>query len=175
METLVVALSNSPNLNFDGVWGSILNEEIKRKSSGEGSGSAYNIRGRYDNRNPNIGQRNRSKGREKGKKQDITCYQCGSKGHKKPDCRYFIQGRRKTKVISFMQQRANMASNEIIIGDLSGEDGDVLCIIGDAFIAHVQDMQITKTNVSFFVNIIYYYAKKNHLINEIRLFMWDLI
>ena len=46
-----------------------------------------------------------------------------------------------------MQQRANMASNEIIIGDLSGEDGDVLCIIGDAFIAHVENMKITKTDV----------------------------
>ena len=39
-----------------------------------------------------------------------------------------------------------MASN-VIIEDLSGEDGDVLCITGDAFLVHVQDMQITKTDV----------------------------
>ena len=39
-ETLVDSLSNNPNLTFDGRRGSILNEEIKRKASGEGSGSA---------------------------------------------------------------------------------------------------------------------------------------
>ena len=38
-------------------------------------------------------------------------------------------------------EKANMASN-VTIEDLSGEDGDVLCITHDAFIAHVQ-MQIT--------------------------------
>ena len=42
-------------------------------------------------------------------------------------------------------EKANMASN-VTIEDLSGEDGDVLCITHDAFIAHVQ-MQITKTDV----------------------------
>ena len=73
-ETLVVSLSNSPNLTFDGVWGSILNEEIRKKSRGEGSGSAYNLRGRYDDMNLNVGQRNRRKSRGKGKQQDITCY-----------------------------------------------------------------------------------------------------
>mgnify|MGYP000244003108 CR=1 FL=1 len=36
-ETLVVALSSNPNLTFDGVMGSILNEQIRRKTSGEGS------------------------------------------------------------------------------------------------------------------------------------------
>ena len=46
-ETLVVSLSNSPNLTYDGVHGSILNEEIRRKSSGgEGGNFAYNARGR---------------------------------------------------------------------------------------------------------------------------------
>ena len=38
MERLVVSLSHSPNIIFDGVRGSILNEEIMRKASGEGSG-----------------------------------------------------------------------------------------------------------------------------------------
>ena len=45
-ETLVVSLSNSPNLTFDGVRGSILNEEIRRKASGEGGSSANMVRGR---------------------------------------------------------------------------------------------------------------------------------
>ena len=142
-------------MTFDGVRGFILNEEIRRKSSGEGSGSAYNIRGRYDKRNPNVGQRNRSKSRGKGKQQDITCYHCGRKGHKKPDCRYWKMelerkknvGEKKNKEDKFnTTEKANMASN-VIIEDLSGEDGDVLCITGDAFIAYVQDMQITKTDV----------------------------
>ena len=73
-ETLVVSLSNRPNLTFDDVRGSVLNEEIGRKSSGEGSGSTYIVRGGYDKKNPNVGQRNRSKSRGKGKQQDITCY-----------------------------------------------------------------------------------------------------
>lgn len=39
-EAMVVSLSNNPNLTFDGVRGSILNEEIRRKTSGEGNASA---------------------------------------------------------------------------------------------------------------------------------------
>ena len=39
-ETLVVSLSNNPNLMFGGVRGSILNEEIKTKAIEEGNGSA---------------------------------------------------------------------------------------------------------------------------------------
>ena len=48
-ETLVDSLSNNPNLTFDGRRGSILNEEIKRKASGEGSGSANVSRVRTKN------------------------------------------------------------------------------------------------------------------------------
>ena len=134
---------------------SILNEEIMRNSSGKGSGSAYNIRGRYDNKNTNVRQRHRSMSRGKGKQQDITCYQCGHKGHKKLDGRLYNMelerkkdaGEKKNKDDLFdAVEKANMASN-VIIEDLSGEDGDVFCIIGDTFIAHVQAMQITKTYV----------------------------
>ena len=39
-------------------------------------------------------------------------------------------------------EQSDMASN-VIIEELSGEDGDVLCITCDVFIIHVQDMQIT--------------------------------
>ena len=92
-ETLVVSLSNSPNLTFDGVRGSILNEEIKRKASGEGGSSANMVRGRTDKRS-NYAHRNKSKSQERGnsskvKSNDVTCYQCGRKGHKKPDFRYY--------------------------------------------------------------------------------------
>mgnify|MGYP006872774138 CR=1 FL=1 len=46
-ETLIVALSNNPNLTFDGLRGSFLNEEIKRKVSGEENSESVNmVRGR---------------------------------------------------------------------------------------------------------------------------------
>ena len=92
-------------------------------------GLAYNIRRRYDNRNLNVGQRNRSKSRGKGKQQDITCYQCGRKGHKKPDCRYYKMGLERKKNVGEKKnkddkfdatEKANMASN-VIIEDQSGE------------------------------------------------------
>ncbi|MCO5608620.1 hypothetical protein L7F22_062833 [Adiantum nelumboides] len=50
-ETLVVSLSNNPNLTFDGVRGSILNEEIRRKASGEGGSSANMVRDRTEKKN----------------------------------------------------------------------------------------------------------------------------
>ncbi|KAH7416413.1 hypothetical protein KP509_14G090400 [Ceratopteris richardii] len=84
-KTLVVSLSNSPNLTFDAIRGSILNEEIRRKASGEGSGSANVARGRTEKKSGNV-QRYRSKSKGKA---EVTCYQCGRKGHKKPDCRYY--------------------------------------------------------------------------------------
>ena len=80
-ETLVVSLSNNPNLTFDGVRGSILNEEIRRKENGETGGSANMARGRTSKKGA-YGQRNKnkSKSRErgnvsKGKTGDVTCYQ----------------------------------------------------------------------------------------------------
>ena len=62
-ETLVVSLSNNPNLTFDGVRGSILNEETRRKASGEGGSSANMVRGRIDKRSNNA-HRNKSKSKE---------------------------------------------------------------------------------------------------------------
>ena len=39
-QTLIVSLSNNPNVTFDGIRGSILNKEIWMNASGEGSGPA---------------------------------------------------------------------------------------------------------------------------------------
>ena len=93
-EVLVVSLSNSASLTFDGVRGAILDEEIHQKASGESSSSANITRGRAATKNASM-QRSRSK--SKGK--EITCFQCGRKGHKKPDCRFYKQEleRRKNK------------------------------------------------------------------------------
>ncbi|MCO5572945.1 hypothetical protein L7F22_026706 [Adiantum nelumboides] len=84
-ETLVVSMSNNPNLTFDGVRGSILNEEIGRKASGEGGSSANMVRGRTEKRNA-YAQKSKSKSKERGNaskgKDDVTCYQfqeCRSK------------------------------------------------------------------------------------------------
>ncbi|MCO5576745.1 hypothetical protein L7F22_030563 [Adiantum nelumboides] len=82
--------TNNAALTYDGVRGSILNEEIRRKSSGEGSGTAYHVRGRTEKRN-HVANKGKSRSKSKGKSQDITCYQCGRKGHKKPDCRFYKQ------------------------------------------------------------------------------------
>ncbi|MCO5593579.1 hypothetical protein L7F22_047594 [Adiantum nelumboides] len=73
-EALVVSLSNNAALTYDGVRGSILNEEISRKSSGEGSGTAYHVRDRSEKRN-NVANRGKSRNKSKGKSQDVTCYQ----------------------------------------------------------------------------------------------------
>ena len=74
-KTLVVSLSNNSNLAFDGIRGSTLNEEIRRKASGEGSGSANVARGRTK-KSENV-QRNKSKSKGKA---EVTCYQCSRNG-----------------------------------------------------------------------------------------------
>ncbi|KAH7420572.1 hypothetical protein KP509_13G012700 [Ceratopteris richardii] len=145
-EILIVSSSNNPNLTFDGVRGSILNEEIRSKEGGEGDSSATMVRGKTDKRSNNA-QRNKSKRRErgnnrKGKSNDVTCYQCGTKGHKKHDCRYYkarferkknagdkkkekkedkidAQGSQKDK------EKANVASN-VVIEEFSDVE-DILC------------------------------------------------
>ena len=86
-------LSNSPNLTFDGVRGSILNEEIRIKPSGEDGSSADMVSGRTA-KTSTYANRKKSKSQERGnsskvKCNDVTHYQCGRKGHKKPDCRYY--------------------------------------------------------------------------------------
>ena len=96
-ETLVVSLTNNPNLTFDGVRGSILNEEIRRSTSGENRTSANVVRGRSEKKGKGE-QRKRSK--SKDKHVEITCYQCGQKGHKKPDCRYCKKEQERKKTTS---------------------------------------------------------------------------
>ena len=85
-------MSNSSTLTYDGVRGSILNEEIRRQSSEEEGTSVIVMRGRSEKRNANASRR-RSKSKEEGSnskgKGDVTCYQCGRKGHKKLDCKYY--------------------------------------------------------------------------------------
>ena len=141
-ETLVISLSNNPTLNFDGVKGSILNKEIKKKTSGEGGSSANMVRGKTDKRSTYV-HKNKSGNKERGssnngKSKDVTCYQCGKKGHKKPDCRYYkaklerkqnFGDKKKDKIDAHDKQKdkeqTNLASN-VIIEELS-DVKDILC------------------------------------------------
>ena len=164
-ETLVVSVSNNPNLTFDGVRGSILNEEIRRKDSGETGGSANMARGRT-NKKGAYAQKNKSRSKSREKQVEVTCYQCGRKGHKKPDCRYYKKEQERKKTAnndkkkkeekvetgdssdSKGKEKADVASS-VIIEDLSDVD-DILTVTMsplDAFAGNMQDMQITKADV----------------------------
>ena len=164
-ETLVVSVSNNPNLTFDGVRGSILNEEIRRKDNGKTGGSANMARGRT-NKKGAYAQKNKSRSKSRDKQVEVTCYQCGRKGHKKPDCRYYKKEQERKKTAnsdkkkkeenvetgdssnSKGKEKANVASS-VIIEDLSDLE-DILTVSMsplDAFAGNMQDMQITKADV----------------------------
>ena len=76
-ETLVVSLLNSATLTYDGVRGSILNEEIRRQSSEDEGISTNVVRGGNEKRSSNASRR-RSKSKNKGEgstskdKKDVT-------------------------------------------------------------------------------------------------------
>ena len=165
-ETLVVSVSNNPNLTFDGVRDSILNEEIRRKDSGETGGSANMARGRT-NKKGAYAQKNKSRSKSKEKQVEVTCYQCGRKGHKKPDCRYYKKEQERKKIASNEKKKkeekaetgdssdakgkASVAhvTSSVMIEDLSDTD-DILTVTMsplDAYAGSMQDMQITKADV----------------------------
>ncbi|XXG79495.1 hypothetical protein AAC387_Pa09g0546 [Persea americana] len=88
---MVTSLSNSSGstkLKFDDVVSAILDEEIRRKPSGESSGSALNVgnRGRSSEREQSHG-RSKSQSKSRSSKGKIECWNCGKKGHLKKDCR----------------------------------------------------------------------------------------
>eukprot|EP00253_Pinus_taeda_P024623 PITA_24623 len=76
-------------LKFDDVFGAILSEEMRQKSSGETSGNALSAksRGRKMERGKSSRYRSKSrKGRSKSKS-GIVCWKCGKKGNLKKYCR----------------------------------------------------------------------------------------
>lgn len=163
-ETLVVSLSNSSSLTYDGVRGSILNEEIRRKSSGESGSSAYNARGRSQKRDAGNRTQNRSKSKTKDK--DVTCYQCGRKGHKKPDCRYFKKEQERKKEAQDKKKKdekkgeksagdsskdaenANVSSS-VVIEELSDLEEILVAAScpSDLVVANAEDMLISQKDV----------------------------
>ena len=89
----VTAISNSSGsgkMTFDGVRDSILGEDIRRRNSGESSGSLLSAesRGRKFEKGQNKG-RSRSKSQKRGQskdRKDIVCWNCQKKGHFRNQC-----------------------------------------------------------------------------------------
>ena len=85
----VMAVSNSSSnakLVFDEVVGTILSEDMRRKSTGECSNAALTVetRGRSKERRRSK-SRSKSQGRSTSKGK-LECWYCGKKGHIKRDC-----------------------------------------------------------------------------------------
>lgn len=95
--------------------GSILNEEMRRKSQGSSSQSDVLVtesRGRSQSRGPSNKGKHRSK--SKGKFGDFECYHCGRKGHTTRFCR---QLKRENKKANYNNQKNNQKKDD------GGNDG----------------------------------------------------
>lgn len=86
LDSFVIAVSNSSGgekLKFDDVVGILLTEDTRRKSSSfsEGSGGALNVEahGRSLNRDNRHGKDHAQS--KSGYEKNITCFNCGEKGH----------------------------------------------------------------------------------------------
>ncbi|CAH9109494.1 unnamed protein product [Cuscuta epithymum] len=90
-ETFRTSLSNSaPDgiITMELAKGSVLNEEMRRKSQGSSSHSNVLVtesRGRSQSRGP--GNKGKHRSKSKGKFADFECYHCGRKGHTIRFCR----------------------------------------------------------------------------------------
>ncbi|KAK2989959.1 hypothetical protein RJ640_004122 [Escallonia rubra] len=91
---LVTTVSNSTifgTLTLNDVVSSVMNDEMRRKTIGDGISSSIALsvesRGRHNNRgrSPTRG-RSKSRGKSKSKGITIVCWNCNKEGHKKNDC-----------------------------------------------------------------------------------------
>ncbi|KAK2973517.1 hypothetical protein RJ640_010572 [Escallonia rubra] len=95
---LVTTLSNSTisgTLTLNDVVSSVMNDEMRRKTIGDGisSSTALSVesRGKQNNKQNNRGEnptrgRSKSRGKSKSKGKTIVCWNCNKEGHKKNDC-----------------------------------------------------------------------------------------
>ena len=100
-ETLVVSLSNSaPDgiVTMSQVTSSLLNEELRRKSSATSQNDSQALisenRGRSKSRSSSRMGRSKSRSRK-----DIVCYNCGEKGHYKNQCKQPKKNKKKGKEV----------------------------------------------------------------------------
>ncbi|KAK2968944.1 hypothetical protein RJ640_029751 [Escallonia rubra] len=91
---LVTTVSNSTifgTLTLNDFVSSVMNDEMRRKTIGDGISSSTTLsvesRGRQNNRgrSPTRG-RSKSRGKSKSKGRTIVCWNCNKEGHKKNDC-----------------------------------------------------------------------------------------
>ncbi|KAK2983980.1 hypothetical protein RJ640_027305 [Escallonia rubra] len=95
---LVTTVSNSTisgTLTLNDVVSSVMNDEMRRKTIGDGisSSTALSVesRGRQNNKQNNRGRsptrgRSKSRGKSKSKGRTIVCWNCNKEGHEKNDC-----------------------------------------------------------------------------------------
>ncbi|KAK2969243.1 hypothetical protein RJ640_003477 [Escallonia rubra] len=85
----------SGTLTLNDVVSSVMNDEMRRKTIGDGisSSTALSVksRGRQNNKQNNRGRsptrgRSKSRGKSKSKGRTIVCWNCNKEGHKKNDC-----------------------------------------------------------------------------------------
>ena len=91
-DNVVAAISSScgsKKLKFDEIRDVVLSECICKREVGDSSGSALSVdrRGRSKTKGQNQHGRSKSKNREKfSKRSNVTCWNCGEKGHFRTNC-----------------------------------------------------------------------------------------
>ncbi|KAL8157159.1 hypothetical protein AgCh_002026 [Apium graveolens] len=121
----VIAISNSSGsgkMTFDGVRDSILGEDIRRRNSGESSGSLLSAesRGRKFEKGQNKG-RSRSKSQKRGQskdRKDIVCWNCQKKGHFRNQCTAPVAPKGKSK-------EDNSAN---VVEEVEDDDAFICCV-----------------------------------------------
>ncbi|VFQ62075.1 unnamed protein product [Cuscuta campestris] len=92
-DTVVAAISSSrgsEKLKFDEIHDVVLSESIRKREMGDSSGSALSVDRRGRSKFKGQHQHGRSKSKNRGKspnRSNITCWNCGDKGHFKADCK----------------------------------------------------------------------------------------
>ncbi|VFR00719.1 unnamed protein product [Cuscuta campestris] len=92
-DTVVAAISSSrgsEKLRFDEIRDVVLSESIRKREMGDSSGSALSVDQKGRSKFKGQHQHGRSKSKNRGKspnRSNITCWNCGDKGHFKADCK----------------------------------------------------------------------------------------
>ncbi|VFR02734.1 unnamed protein product [Cuscuta campestris] len=92
-DTVVAAISSSrgsEKLRFDEIRDVVLSESIRKREMGDSSGSALSVDRRGRSKSKGQHQHGRSKSKNRGKSpntSNISCWNCGDKGHFKADCK----------------------------------------------------------------------------------------
>ncbi|RVW93766.1 Retrovirus-related Pol polyprotein from transposon TNT 1-94 [Vitis vinifera] len=151
-EAMRMAVSNSTGkekLKYNDIRDLLLAEEIRRRDSGEtsGSGSTLNLetRGRGNDRNSNQGRsksRNSNRNRSKSRSgQQVQCWNCGKTGHFKRQCK---SPKKKNE-----DDSANVVTEENYVAGDFGKvylaDGSTLDVVG------LRDVRISLPNGSIWL------------------------